>query len=115
MDKTYEKTVKYLKEHPDIPLIFSSFPKDLDVSEEDLIRCARYLVEQDLAKYADNQFGIHMGIIPTYQLIHAKEIKRDSFKQWFFSSFIGGIVTGVATTLATEACLYLCAKLAGLL
>lgn len=46
---------------------------------------------------------------------HYKSKRISSVKQWFFSSFLGGVITGVVTTLAAEALLYLGAKIIGLL
>lgn len=116
MDKTSKKIIKYLKETPDKILLYHEEPyKKLNIEENEFFRCIRYLEKNGMVEFINNQNGIHLGAALTHIAIHEKSIKWDSFKNWFLSSFLGGIITGVTSTLLVELLLYLGAKLLALI
>ena len=107
MDKTSKKIIKYLKSQPGNQLFYYDAPHSfLDIDEDEFFRCIRYLEKNDLVEFISNQHGQHLGVQLTHNAIHVKEINRSiriaSFKQWFFHSYLGGIITGVTATLLTQ-------------
>lgn len=116
MDKTSKKIIKFMKKNPDNFIFYSSEPyKKLDISSREFFRAVQYLESLELVQYVTNQDGRHLGITLTHKTIHSKAIKFDSFKNWLFSTFMGGVIIGVCSTILSEFVLLLGAFLLGLL
>ena len=117
MDKTSKKIINHLKEMPEPKYWFYDVEphKELGISEEEFFRAVRYLAESGKIEYLTTANDFHIGITITHASMHSASIKFDSFKDWLFSTFLGGIITGVCSTLATEVVLYLGVKLLGLI
>lgn len=116
MDKTSKHIIKYLKSQDECLLFFYDEPFNaLNIEEDEFYRCIRYLVKKDLVEYIHNQDNIQIGVVLTHNAVHSASVKFDSFKSWFFHTYIGGIITGITSTLLIELLLFLCGKLIGLL
>lgn len=116
MDKTSKKIIKYLKGRPGKEVLYHKEPyKELDMEREEFFSCIRHLEKKGLVEYITNQDNIHLGVSLSHAAIHQKSIKWDSFKQWFFCTYLGGVITGITSTLLVELILFLGAKLVQLI
>ncbi len=98
MDKTSKKILKMLQNNPDQHFFYHNKPyKSLGISKEEFFRSVQYLSSLQLLEYVPNQNQKHIGITASHQAIHSKSIKFDSFKKWFFHTFLGGLITGIIT------------------
>lgn len=98
MDKTSKKILKMLRKNPDQYFFYYDEPYEaLNMSEEEFYRSVRYLASLNLLEFITNQDDIHIGIVASHQAIHRNSIKFDSFKKWFFHTFLGGLITGIIT------------------
>ncbi len=109
MDKTSKKILKMLRDNPDQCFFYYDSPHEsLGISRDEFFRSVRYLSSLQLLEYVTNQNHVDMGITASHQTIHHKAIKFDSFKKWFFHTFLGGLITGIITgVLSTLIATYL--------
>ena len=105
MDKTTRKMIKYLKTLPDCTYYWQTENPQTILPDEEFDNCASYMMRNGIAEKVTS-FGNSGGFRLNHEYVHEKEFKHISkfhnFSQWFFHSFLGGVITGVLTTLLVE-------------
>ena len=109
MDNSCKKILKLFDNNPDRYVMYDDdlYQQVGLLSEDEFYRAVRYLESEGLIEYITNQNGAHLGFVLSHKYVHRKRIRFDSFVDWFFHSYIGGVLTGVTTTVLAELILFL--------
>lgn len=106
-----EKPLTFIGNHTQIGLFDNlDIFYDYHAYENEINGIIRQLTEYGYLYYVnDTEFGL------TLKGLHPWMMKFDSFREWFFHTFLGGIITGIVSTIGAEALLYLGIKAFSLL
>ncbi len=106
-----EKPLTFIGGHTQIGLLDDlNVFYDYRVYEHEINGIIRQLTEYGYLYYVDDtKFGL------TLKGMHPWMTKFDSFQEWFFHTFLGGVITGVISTIGAETMLYLGIKVFSLL